>query len=284
MSKKRTKYTAEFKTKLVLELLKNERPLSEIASDNNITPQNLQGWKKIFLENAVIAMEPSKVVKEYKDDLAKSQDENEMLMKLVGKVTIEKEWLEKKLKSLASSDKKDMIEPKLKTVSLSHQCQLLGFNRSRFYSKPTVNVKKAQIKERIAQLFEDIPIYGAAKVHQHLLQDGIKISLNTVASYRKEMKLHAVLAVKQANTTIPIKSHKKYSYKLRGLAINKSNQVWSTDITYIKVKGGMVYLAAIIDWHSKAVPSHKISNTMDTTRVMDVLNNALEKYGSPRDI
>ena len=60
--------------------------------------------------------------------------------------------------------------------------------------------------------------------------------------------------------------------------------MWSTDITYIKVKGGMVYLAAIIDWHSKAVPSHKISNTMDTTRVMDVLNNALEKYGSPRDI
>ncbi len=281
MSKKRTKYTAEFKTKLVLELLKNERPISEIASDNNITPQNLQGWKKIFLDNAVIAMEPSKVVKEYKDDLAKSQDENEMLMKLVGKVTIEKEWLEKKLKSLASSDKKDMIEPKLKTVSLSHQCQLLGFNRSSFYSKTTVNVKKAQIKERIAQLFEDIPIYGAAKVHQHLLQDGIKISLNTVASYRKEMKLHAVLAVKQANTTIPIKSHKKYSYKLRGLAINKANQVWSTDITYIKVKGGMVYLAAIIDWHSKAVLSHKISNTMDTALVMDVLNNALEQYGSP---
>jgi putative transposase len=281
MSKKRTKYTAEFKTKRVLELLKNERPISEIASDNNITPQNLQGWKKIFLENAVIAMEPSKVVKEYKDDLAKSQDENEMLMKLVGKVTIEKEWLEKKLKSLASSDKKDMIEPKLKTVSLSHQCQLLGFNRSSFYSKPTVNVKKAHIKERIAQLFEDIPIYGAAKVHQQLLQDGIKISLNTVASYRKEMTLHAVLAVKQANTTIPIKSHKKHSYKLRGLAINKANQVWSTDITYIKVKGGMVYLAAIIDWHSKAVLSHKISNTMDTTLVMDVLNNALEQYGSP---
>jgi len=281
MSKKRTKYTAEFKSKLVLELLKNERTLSEIASDNNITPQNLQGWKKIFLDNAVIAMEPSKVVKEYKDDLAKSQEENEMLMTLIGKVTIEKEWLEKKLKSLASSEKRTLIEPKLKALSLRLQCQLLGLNRSGIYYQKRDNTKKAQIQERITAIFEEIPIYGAAKVHQQLLQENIKISLNTVARYRKEMKLHAVLAVKQVNTTVPIKSHKKYSYKLRDLDINKANHVWSTDITYIKVKGGMVYLAAIIDWHSKAVLAHKISNTMDSTLVMDVLNDALARYDKP---
>lgn len=281
MSKKRTKYTAEFKSKRVLELLKNERTISEIASANNITPQNLQGWKKVFLENAVIAMEPSKAVKEYKDELALAQEENEMLTKLVGKVTIEKEWLEKKLKSLASSDKKNLIEPKRNALSLSHQCRLLGLSRSYLYYKKVSGAKQTLIKERITQLFEDIPIYGAAKVHQQLLQDDIKVSLNTVATYRKEMNLHAVLAVKQVNTTIPIKSHKKHSYKLRGLDINKANQVWSTDITYIKVKGGMVYLAAIIDWHSKAILSHKIANTMDSMLVMDVLNDALDHYGTP---
>jgi len=281
MSKKRTKYSTEFKSKLVSELLRNERTLSEIASDNNITPQNLQGWKKIFLDNAVIAMEPSKVVKEYKDDLAKSQEENEMLTTLIGKVTIEKEWLEKKLKSLASSEKRNMIEPKLKELSLRLQCQLLGLNRSGIYYQKRESSKKAQRQERITAIFEEIPIYGAAKVHQHLLQDGIKVSLNTVASYRKDMKLHAVLAVKQVNTSIPVKSHEKYSYKLRSLDISKANHVWSTDITYIKVKGGMVYLAAIIDWHSKAVLSHKISNTMDSTLVMDVLNDALARYDKP---
>jgi putative transposase len=157
MSKKRTKYTAEFKSKFVLELLKNERSISEIASANNITPQNLQGWKKIFLDNAVIAMEPAKAVKEYKEDLAQAQEENEILTKLVGKVTIEKEWLEKKLKSLASSEKIKMIEPKLKKISLSHQCRLLVLNRSRVYYQKTGNIKKAQIKELITRLFEDIP-------------------------------------------------------------------------------------------------------------------------------
>ena len=79
-----------------------------------------------------------------------------------------------------------------------------------------------------------------------------------------------VLAVKQVNTTMPIKEHKKYSYKLRGLNISHANHVWSTDITYIKIAGGMVYMAAIIDWHSKAVLSHRISNTMDVQLVMNV--------------
>ncbi len=111
-------------------------------------------------------------------------------------------------------------------------------------------------------MFEQIPIYGEKKVHQQLLEDGFKVSLNTVAHYRQELGLKAVLAVKQVNTTIPInKAHKKYSYKLQGLNISHANHVWSTDITYIKIAGGMVYMAAIIDWHSKAVLSHRISNT-----------------------
>ena len=72
-----------------------------------------------------------------------------------------------------------------------------------------------------------------------------------------------------------------HTYKLRGLNISHANHVWSTDITYIKIAGGMVYMAAIIDWHSKAVLSHKISNTMDNQLVMSVLNDALAKYPHP---
>jgi putative transposase len=281
MSKKRTTYTAELKSKLVLELLKNEKTLAEIASFNNITPKNLQNWKKIFLENAVIAMEPSKAVKEYKEELVAAYEENEMLTKIVGKMTVEKEWLEKKLKGLDLSDKKQLIEFKPKEVSLSRQCELLALNRSSLYYQNKTNVKKDEIKNHITKIFEEIPIYGAKKVHQQLLEDGFDVSLNTVSSYRQQLGLKAILAVKQANTTIPNKAHKKYSYKLRGLDILHANQVWSTDITYIKINGGMVYLAAIIDWHSKAVLSHKISNTMDCALVMDVLDEAISSYGTP---
>ena len=281
MSRKRASYSAAFKSKLVLEVLKNEKTLSEIASANNITPKNLQNWKKIFLSNAEIAMEPSKAVKEYKDELCAAHEQNEMLTKIVGKMTVEKEWLEKKLKSLDLSEKKQMIEPKLKILSVTKQCQLLSVNRSGLYYQGKENTKKKNIKEHIAEIFEEIPIYGSAKVHQQLLEDGYAVSLNTVASYRQQLGLKAVLAVKQVNTTIPAKEHKKYSYKLRGLYITHVNQVWSTDITYIKINGGMVYLAAVIDWYSKAVLSHQISNMMDSTLVMNVLDAALSNYAAP---
>jgi len=286
MSKKRTNYSSAFKTKLVLELLQNEDTLAEIASKHNILPQNLVNWKKTFLANAEIAMEPSKAVKEYKEELIKSQEQNERLTALVGKVTVEKEWLAKKLVSLGSSKLKQLVDlkptiSKPSSISINHQCQLLGVNRSGLYYKPRVNHAKQIIKNKITKVFEQIPIYGEKKVHKQLLEDGVKVSLNTVARYRQELGLKAVLAVKQVNTTIPIKEHKKYTYKLRGLNICHANHVWSTDITYIKIAGGMVYMAAIIDWHSKAVLSHRISNTMDVQLVMSVLNDALAKYPHP---
>ena len=90
------------------------------------------------------------------------------------------------------------------------------------------------------------------------------------------------LAVRPPNTSEPCKAHKVYKYHLRGMEINKANQVWSTDITYIKLPSGMAYLAAIIDWHSKAVLSWKIANTMDTSLVTSVLIESLEIYGSPQ--
>ena len=123
--------------------------------------------------------------------------------------------------------------------SVNHQCQLLGINRSGLYysvqyplegCKPRVNHAKQIIKNKITKVFEQIPIYGEKKVHKQLLEDGVKVSLNTVARYRQELGLKAVLAVKQVNTTMPIKEHKKYSYKLRGLNISHANHVWSTDI------------------------------------------------------
>ena len=100
MSRKRTTYTAKFKTRLVLEVLKEEKTLVEIASENKITPKNLQNWKKIFMENAEMAMEPSKAVKEYKEENTKLQLELDMYAKKVGQLTIEKDWAAGKLKGL----------------------------------------------------------------------------------------------------------------------------------------------------------------------------------------
>ena len=92
MSRKMTKFSTQLKTRLVLEVLKEEKTLNEIASANNINPKNLQNWKKIFLENAEVAMEPAKAVKEYKEENAKLQAKLDEYAKTVGRLTVEKDW------------------------------------------------------------------------------------------------------------------------------------------------------------------------------------------------
>jgi putative transposase len=281
MSTKRTVYSTELKTKIVIEVLKNEKTVAEIASENNITPKNIQNWKKIFLDNASMAMEPEKAIKGYKAENIKLQKTIDDYAKTVGQLTIEKGWLEGKLKSLDLPTKKSMVESELENISVVKQCEMIGLCRANHYYAPVINENIIAIKAHIQKIYEDIPIYGSLKVHQQLLEDGYQICVNSVQKYRKELGLKAVLAVRSPNLSEPNKAHKKYSYKLRGVNISSVNQVWSTDITYIKIKGGMVYLAAIIDWHSKAVLSWSISNTMDSHLVMGVLNEALRKYDQP---
>lgn len=282
MSRKRTVYSAEFKTKVVLEVLKNEDTLNEIASKNNITPKNLQNWKKIFLDNAEIAMEPARAVQEYKTRIVQLEAKNDEYAKVVGQLTVEKDWAVGKLKSLDLSNKKEMIDKsEHKTISVLKQCKLIEFNRSNLFYIPMVNPIKKSIKDEIVKIFEDIPCYGYLKVHQELLERGHSVCINTVREYRKQLGLRAVLAVRPPNTSWANKQHPKHSYKIKGLDIVRANQVWSTDITYIKIKGGMVYMAAIIDWYSKAILSWRISNTMDTDLVMGVLNEALSMHGKP---
>ena len=281
MSRKITQYSAEFKTKIVLEVLAGDKTLNEIAVAKNILPKNIMNWKKIFLENAQMAMEPSKAIKEYKDELDKLQLQIDEYAKALGKVTVERDWAVGKLKSLDSSNKKELVESELKTISITRQSELLGVVRSSLYYKPIINEQEKSVKNHIQAIFEEVPIYGYLKVHQQLLEDGFEISINTVQKYRKEMGLRAILAVRTPDTSLGNIQHPKYSYKLRGIEIVRANQVWSTDITYIKIKGGFVYLAAIIDWYSKAVLSWRISNTMDSDLVMSVLDEALSLYGKP---
>jgi len=282
MSRTRRIFTASFKTKIVIEVLKNEKTLNEIASHNNITPKHILNWKKIFLENAEIAMEPEKAVQEYKTKIDELEMKVDKYAKKVGELTLENEWAVGKLSSLDSSYKKELIDTgSKKIISVVKQCKLIQLNRSNLFYAPKLNPIKQSIKNEISNIFEDIPCYGYLKVHQELLERGHTVCINTVRTYRKELGLRAVLAVRPPNTSWANKQHPKHSYKIRGLSIIRANQVWSTDITYIKIKGGMVYMAAIIDWYSKAILSWRISNTMDTDLVMGVLNEALSLYGKP---
>jgi len=289
MSVKRKTYSADFKAKLVLEVLEGEKTINEIASKYEIIPKNLINWKKQFLENMSLAFDKSTVVKEYKDKIEDLEKNNDSLAKKVGTLIVEKDFLEGKLVSLASSkERKVLIDAKL-NISLNKQCRLLHVSKSSLYynpTKPFSSGRDLKVLDAINNIYSDFPSYGHRRIHSQLLRDGYNIGKKFVKKAMKYMGIEALYP--KPKTTTANKEHYKYPYLLKDfrdyagrVVIEKSNQVWSTDITYIKLEKGFVYLAAIIDWHSKKILSWELSNTMDISLVTSVLNEALALYPKP---
>jgi putative transposase len=289
MSVKRKTYSADFKAKLVLEVLEGEKTINEIASTYGVIPLSLRNWKKQFLENISLAFDKSTVVKEYKDEIETLQKSNDELAKKVGNLTIEKDFLEGKLVSLASSkERKHLVDSKL-NMSLNKQCKLLHVSKSVLYYKPTKPFSSGndlKVLDAINNIYSDFPSYGSRRIHAQLLRDGYSVGKKFVKKAMKYMGIEALYP--KPKTTTANKEHYKYPYLLKDfrdyagrVIIEKTNQVWSTDITYIKLEKGFVYLAAIIDWHSKKILSWKLSNTMDIYLVTSVLKEALALYPKP---
>lgn len=289
MSVKRKSYSAEFKAKLVLEVLEGEKTINEIASKYEVLPVSLKGWKKQFLENMSLAFDKSTVVKEYKDEIEILQKDNDALAKKVGNLTIEKDFLEGKLVSLVSSkERKALLDTKL-NLSLNQQCQLLQINKSSLYyeaKKPFSTAKEIKLLDAINNIYSDFPSYGYRRITKQVQNEGHNIGKKLVKKAMKYMGIEALYP--KPKTTTANKGHYKYPYLLKDfrndagqIIIDRANKVWSTDITYIKLEKGFVYLAAIIDWHSKKILSWKLSNTMDNTLVTTVLKEALVLYPNP---
>ena len=290
MSKKRKVYSADFKSKLVLEVLEGEMTLNEIASKYEILPVNLRNWKKQFVANMSLAFDKSAVVKEYKEEIEQLKEDSDALAKKVGTLTIEKEWLEGKLVSLDLSIKKEMIDSQANNkVSLNRQLELLSVSKTAYYYEPVEvfgTEEDRALLNRIDEIYTKFPYYGHRRVHQLLLKEGVVIGRKMV---QKAMKFMGIVALyPKPRTTIANSEHKKYPYLLNEfkndnnqVIIEEANKVWSTDITYIKLEKGFAYLSAIIDWNTKKILSWKLSNSMDVSLTTSVLKDALARYPKP---
>lgn len=293
MGKKQVRnFTAEVKTKIVLEMLKEESTAAQLSTKYEVSAKTIQNWKRQFLDNASLAFEPAKAVSEFKDQINNLQNQNDELAKALGKATIERDWAVGKLSSLDISNKRSLVDSKLKTISKARQCKLLQISRSGVYYKPKImSLYNLNILNKIDEIYTDNPDYGYRYIHQQLLEDGFDIGRDRVLKYMGIIGIEAIYPHKKKSTSTKDGQHKIYSYLLepywtksgrsKTVHVPYVNAVWSGDITYIRTHGGFMYMAAIIDWHSKAILSYKLSNSMDSTLVTDVLNDALEKYPAP---
>ena len=169
-------------------------------------------------------------------------------------------------------------------LSVERQCELLGINVSSFYYKP-VEKSVAQIEREdamraaIDRWHTKMPYLGSRRLTEKLGGEELKTNRKEVKRFMDEMGIYAIYPKPKLSKRN--KEHKIYPYLLRNMQIFLPNQVWSVDITYIKLRHGHMYLTAIIDWYSRFIVGWALSDTLDTAPVLDAVKKAIERHGTP---
>jgi putative transposase len=185
----------------------------------------------------------------------------------------------KKTMSLPVSDRRNWVEAD-SNYSIRRQCKLAGISRTPFYYEAVPESEENLLLMRlIDERYMCHPEYGVPRMTDWLCDQGEHVNHKRVARLMQLMGLQAITP--GPHTSKPTKGHKIYPYLLRNVDITSVNQVWSTDITYIPMRSGFMYLTAVIDWYSRYVLSWELSNSMDSDFCVSALKQALSDYGNP---
>ena len=178
------------------------------------------------------------------------------------------------------SERKTMINKDHK-LPVAAQCRVLDIARSTAYYQPAppVSAEDLDLMRQIDEIYLQWPFYGTRRMRDELHRRGFLVNRKRVQRLMRLMGLQAIYP--RRRTSQPAPGHRIYPYLLRGLSIDRPNQVWATDITYIPMAQGFMYLVAILDWHSRRVLSWRLSNTLDTDFCVEALEEALRRYGPP---
>jgi len=174
-----------------------------------------------------------------------------------------------------------LVDPMHERINIERQCEILGLTRSLWYYKPqTVDADDMRLMNLMDEQFLKTPFYGVLRMTEWLKKiHRERVNAKRIRRLLRKMGLMAVYP--KPNLSKPAPGHRIYPYLLRGLPITRANHVWSTDITYIRLSGGFVYLVAIIDWYSRYVLSWGVSITLESGFCLEALDEAIQLYGKP---
>jgi putative transposase len=173
-----------------------------------------------------------------------------------------------------------MIDPGDHKPSIVQQCRMLNINRSTiYYEKKPIMSTDLELMRLIDEQYLKTPAWGSRSIRNHLRRLGYKVNRKRVQRLMRLMGIEAIYP--RAKTSRPHPQHKVYPYLLRNLSIDRPNQVWTADITYIPMSCGFMYLVAIMDWYSRKVLAWRLSNTLDADFCVEALESALSNFGKP---
>lgn len=277
---KKKHYTAEFKARVVKEILREEKTISQLSAEYEIHSSQLYKWRDQALAG-LPGLFNEQAEKSLAEKEAEWQKEREALFAEIGRLTTEKTWLEKNLEhSLDRSKRMELIDWEQKELPISTQATLLHLNRSSLYDqKVAPSAEEVACKHRIDEIFTDHPYSGYRKVAAQLHREGRAINEKTVAKYMREMGIMAIYP----GPNLSKRAHQAgiYPYLLRNITAEAPNHIWGVDITYIRLRAGWMDFVAVLDWYSRSMVSWELDQSLQIEFVLQAVKQAFHS-ATPR--
>ncbi|WP_461336085.1 IS3 family transposase [Bradyrhizobium liaoningense] len=270
--KSRRTHSPAFKAKVALAAVKGDKTLAELAQLFDVHPNQITIWKNQLLEGAAGVFGHDKTSAETPVDL-------KALHAKIGELALENDFLSGAITKAGLLSAKAMID-RDHDLSIVRQAKVLKLARSTVYYEPRpVSAEDLALMRRLDELHLDYPFAGARMLRSLLRREGVYAGRRHIATLMKRMGIEAVY--RRPNTSKPAPGHKIYPYLLRGLKIERPDHAWAMDITYIPMRRGFVYLAAVVDVFSRRVLAHRVSITMEAAFCVEAVQEALAKHGRP---
>ncbi|WP_415867891.1 IS3 family transposase [Burkholderia ubonensis] len=272
---KRTRRThsAAFKAKVALAAVKGERTLAELAQQFDVHPNQITEWKRQLQERAADAFGAGGAPSNEPPVDLKS------LHTKIGQLTLENDFLKRRARQGGIAERKEMIVHK-HALPISQQARLVGVARSSVSYRPQpVSEADQLLMRRIDELHMEFPFAGARMLARLLRREGHEVGRRRVRTLMRRMGVEALYC--KPNTSRRNAQHKIWPYVLRGMKIDRANQVFALDTTYIPIARGFVYLTAVVDWASRKILAHRVAITLEASHAVEALEEAFARYGLP---
>ena len=270
----RRNHTPAFKAKVALAAIKGDRTLAQLAEQFDVHPNQITAWKAQLEGGAADVFGPGGG-----NGAAQPVDRREVAARQDRRADAGERFFRGRAHQGGIAERKAMID-RAHDLPITKQAEVLRISRGSVYYLPRpVPEADLAIMRRLDRLHLEFPFAGSRMLRGLLAAEGCKIGRRHVKTLMRRMGIEALY--RRPRTTKPEPGHKVYPYLLRGLTIERPNQVWAMDITYIPMARGFVYLAVVLDWFSRRVLAWRLSITMEAAFCVETLEDALARHGKP---